>query len=73
MKILRLAVVAIVLLGIWRGYQNWSGGDADATTVLRFAQTAVDTIADLTYRWIPKIIGLVGGDDASAQEVALPW
>ncbi|WP_458683343.1 hypothetical protein [Prescottella equi] len=73
MKIVKYAVIGVVVLGIFRGYVNWADTEGvDSSNVIRVFETSVNTIADLTYRWIPVVINTVtgGGSTGGAQTPA---
>lgn len=80
MKALKWLIYAIVAVGMYRGYMNY----ADTTDVdnvsfaLRLVNTAVDTVADLTYQWIPPVVDTIAnlaGDNADATALGgqRPW
>lgn len=69
MKIFKYTLYAVVGLGVFRGWVNWSESEGvDSTTVVRLFETAVDTIADLTYQWLPEVLDLFNGRPASTPD-----
>lgn len=80
MKLLKWLIYGIVAIGIYRGYLNYTAAtDADNVSfALRLVDTAIDTVADLTYQWIPPVVdtigNLVGGNaDPAALGGRQPW
>lgn len=62
MSILKFIGLLALGLGVYRGWVNWSADEGvDSTTFVRVFETAVNTVADLTYRWLPELLGLIGG------------
>ena len=69
MKVLKWLIYGIVAVGMYRGYLNYAATtDADNVSIaLRLVNTAIDTVADLTYQWIPPVVDTIGnlaGDNA---------
>ncbi|CAG7637474.1 hypothetical protein SIM91_05795 [Rhodococcus opacus] len=62
MNIFKYVLWVAVGLGVFRGWVNWSESEGvDSTTIIRIFETVVNTIADLTYQWIPALLGLIDG------------
>lgn len=62
MSILKFIGLVALGLGVYRGWVNWSADEGvDSTSLVRIFDTAVNTIADLTYRWLPELMDLIGG------------
>lgn len=61
--LLKYFIWGVVAVGVYRGYVNYTGeSNTDAaSTAFHLVNTAVDTVADLTYRWIPAVLDFVGG------------
>ncbi|MDH6284147.1 hypothetical protein [Prescottella agglutinans] len=73
MRIVKYAIIGIVVLGVFRGCVNWADSEGvDSSNVIRLFETAVNTIADLTYRWIPVVINTVSGGGSTASTPAPP-
>lgn len=73
MKIIKYAIIGIIVLGVFRGYVNWSEAEGvDSSNVIRLFETAVNTIADLTYRWIPVVLNTLTGSGSTASTPAPP-
>jgi len=61
-NIFKYVLWVAVGLGVFRGWVNWSESEGvDSTTIIRIFETVVNTIADLTYQWIPALLGLIDG------------
>ncbi len=71
MKIAKYILIGVIVVGMWRGFNNWADTEnVDTSNAIRLFETAVNTIADLTYRWIPVLINAVTGQHL--EEGALP-
>lgn len=57
---LKFGLILLVVVGIWRGIVNFD--QAHSTNVFgRVFTTIVNTVQDLTYRWVGSIIGWFEG------------
>lgn len=69
MNILKYVLWVAVSLGVFRGWVNWSESEGvDSTTIVRLFETVVNTIADLTYQWLPALFDLIGGNPVTAPD-----
>lgn len=73
-SLLKYFIWGVVAVGAYRGYVNYTGeSNTDAaSTAFHLVNTAVDTVADLTYRWIPTVVDFVSGvasNDGDSQSV----
>lgn len=55
-KIVKLLLLGLVLFGVIRGFINYSNATGD-NVIARAGSAIVNTAADLTYQWIPHVVG----------------
>lgn len=57
-KAIKVVLVALIVIGVWRGIVNYQASTGD-NVIARLVGSVVNTVQDLTYRWIGRIADAV--------------
>lgn len=60
-RVVSVVVAILIVVGVWRGIINYNHATGD-NLLARLGGTVVNTIADITYNWLPWVVNHVGGD-----------
>lgn len=58
-RALYIILTVLVVIGVWRGIANYAT-DTGTNPIARIFGAIINTVQDLTYRWIPNVIDFFG-------------